>query len=102
MNNKVAHSTRSSHREALLEHLLAGEVMKHLWRRPDPRDVFRARVRWRSCDTSLFTVAEALNDPMSPLMQKRVLRKASRTTRFQVSADNPREDRKTVSRLQRH
>src|SRR5260221_14356215 len=28
-------STRSSHREALLEHLFAGEVMKHLWRRGD-------------------------------------------------------------------
>ena len=25
------HSARSSHREALLEHLFAGEVMKHLW-----------------------------------------------------------------------
>jgi hypothetical protein len=31
------HSTRSSHREALLEHLFAGEVMKHLWRRGDWR-----------------------------------------------------------------
>src|ERR671924_1632817 len=30
--SNVAHSTRSSHREALLEHLFAGEVMKHLWR----------------------------------------------------------------------
>lgn len=29
------HSTRSSHREALLEHLFAGEVMKHLWLRGD-------------------------------------------------------------------
>jgi hypothetical protein len=25
------HSARSSHREALLEHLFAGDVMKHLW-----------------------------------------------------------------------
>ena len=33
----VAHSTRSSHREALLEHLFAGEVTKHLWRRGDWR-----------------------------------------------------------------
>jgi hypothetical protein len=31
------HSTRSSHREALLEHLFAGEVMKHLWQRGDWR-----------------------------------------------------------------
>src|SRR5205823_10363964 len=31
------HSTRSSHREALLEHLFAGEVMKHLWRRGEWR-----------------------------------------------------------------
>jgi hypothetical protein len=37
MRNNVAHSTRSSHREALLEHLFAGEVMKHLWRRGDWR-----------------------------------------------------------------
>ena len=37
MSNSVAHSTRSSHREALLEHLFAGEVMKHLWRRGDWR-----------------------------------------------------------------
>ena len=35
--SNVAHSTRSSHREALLEHLFAGEVMKHLWRRGDWR-----------------------------------------------------------------
>jgi hypothetical protein len=31
------HSTRSSHREALLEHLFTGEVMKHLWQRGDCR-----------------------------------------------------------------
>ena len=31
------HSTRSSHREALLEHLFAGEVMKLLWKRGDWR-----------------------------------------------------------------
>jgi hypothetical protein len=31
------HSTRSSHREALLEHLFAGEVMKLLWQRGDWR-----------------------------------------------------------------
>ena len=31
------HSTRSSHRAALLEHLFAGEVMKHLWRSGDWR-----------------------------------------------------------------
>ena len=31
------HSTRSSHRAALLEHLFAGEVMKHLWRSGDGR-----------------------------------------------------------------
>jgi hypothetical protein len=37
MSDKLAHSTRSSHREALLEHLFAGEVMKHLWRRGDWR-----------------------------------------------------------------
>jgi hypothetical protein len=37
MSNNVAHSTRSSHREAVLEHLFAGEVMKHLWRRGDWR-----------------------------------------------------------------
>jgi hypothetical protein len=37
LSNSVAHSTRSSHREALLEHLFAGEVMKHLWRRGDWR-----------------------------------------------------------------
>lgn len=32
-----SHSLRSSHREALLEHLFAGEVMKTLWRRGDWR-----------------------------------------------------------------
>lgn len=37
MSDKVAHSSRSSHSEALLEHLFAGEVMKHLWRRGDWR-----------------------------------------------------------------
>jgi len=31
------HSTRSSHREALLEHLFAGEVIKNLWQRGDWR-----------------------------------------------------------------
>ena len=31
------HSERSSHREALLEHLFAGEVMKHLWRQGEWR-----------------------------------------------------------------
>src|SRR5437867_2052984 len=31
------HSTRSSHREALLEHLFAGEVMRHLWLRGEWR-----------------------------------------------------------------
>lgn len=31
------HSLRSSHREALLEHLLAGEIMKRLWLRGDWR-----------------------------------------------------------------
>jgi hypothetical protein len=30
-NQNDVHSRRSSHREALLEHLFAGEVMKHLW-----------------------------------------------------------------------
>lgn len=33
----TVHSLRSSHREALLEHLFAGEVMKHLWLRGDWR-----------------------------------------------------------------
>lgn len=33
----ATHSLRSSHREALLEHLFAGEVMKNLWRRGDWR-----------------------------------------------------------------
>jgi hypothetical protein len=37
MSQADAHCTRSSHREALLEHLFAGEVMKHLWRRGDWR-----------------------------------------------------------------
>lgn len=37
MSQENVHSTRSSHREALLEHLFAGEVMKHLWRRGDWR-----------------------------------------------------------------
>jgi hypothetical protein len=31
------HSLRSSHREALLEHLFAGEIMKRLWMRGDWR-----------------------------------------------------------------
>jgi hypothetical protein len=31
------HNTRSSHREALIEHLFAGDVMKHLWKRGDWR-----------------------------------------------------------------
>ena len=33
MSEVRIHSLRSSHREALLEHLFAGEVMKHLWLR---------------------------------------------------------------------
>jgi hypothetical protein len=37
MSDETAHSLRSSHREALLEHLFAGEVMKHLWLRGDWR-----------------------------------------------------------------
>jgi hypothetical protein len=37
MSDEVAHGTRSTHREALLEHLFAGEVMKHLWLRGDWR-----------------------------------------------------------------
>jgi len=32
MTERDVHSKRSSHREALLEHLFAGEVIKHLWR----------------------------------------------------------------------
>jgi hypothetical protein len=35
--NVTNHSHRSSHREALLEHLFAGEVMKRLWGRGDWR-----------------------------------------------------------------
>jgi hypothetical protein len=37
MTQADVHSTRSSHREALLEHLFAGDVMKHLWKRGDWR-----------------------------------------------------------------
>jgi hypothetical protein len=37
MSDDTTHSLRSSHREALLEHLFAGEVMKHLWLRGDWR-----------------------------------------------------------------
>jgi hypothetical protein len=37
MAQENVHSTRSSHREALLEHLFAGEMMKHLWSRGDWR-----------------------------------------------------------------
>jgi hypothetical protein len=37
IEDRAVHSARSSHREALLEHLFAGEVMKHLW----------IRGRWR-------------------------------------------------------
>jgi hypothetical protein len=37
MTQENVHSTRSSHREALLEHLFAGDVMKHLWKRGDWR-----------------------------------------------------------------
>ena len=37
MSDETTHSLRSSHREALLEHLFAGEVMKHLWLRGDWR-----------------------------------------------------------------
>jgi hypothetical protein len=33
----ASHSLRSSHRESLLEHLFAGEVMKNLWQRGDWR-----------------------------------------------------------------
>ena len=32
-------STRSSHREALIEHLFLGEVMKHLWRGDPPAEL---------------------------------------------------------------
>lgn len=31
MSSTTSHSLRSSHREALLEHLFAGEIMKRLW-----------------------------------------------------------------------
>jgi hypothetical protein len=37
MSDVQNHSLRSSHREALLEHLFAGEVMKRLWVRGDWR-----------------------------------------------------------------
>lgn len=37
MTDTQNHSLRSSHREALLEHLFAGEVMKRLWLRGDWR-----------------------------------------------------------------
>jgi hypothetical protein len=37
MSDETAHGLRSSRREALLEHLFAGEVMKHLWLRGDWR-----------------------------------------------------------------
>lgn len=37
MTQTQNHSLRSSHREALLEHLFAGEVMKRLWIRGDWR-----------------------------------------------------------------
>jgi hypothetical protein len=37
MTEDSPHSVRSSHREALLEHLFAGEVMKCLWLRGDWR-----------------------------------------------------------------
>ena len=37
MAENNVHSTRSSHREALLEHLFSGDVMKHLWQRGDWR-----------------------------------------------------------------
>ena len=45
MTNHVGHSARPSHREALFEHLFAGEVMKHLWQRGDWRlEVFKPQV----------------------------------------------------------
>src|SRR5262245_54861773 len=37
MNDTQNHSFRSSHREALLEHLFAGQVMKRLWLRGEWR-----------------------------------------------------------------
>lgn len=37
MTDTQTHSLRSSHREALLEHLFAGEIMKRLWLRGDWR-----------------------------------------------------------------
>lgn len=37
MNKQDHHFLRSSHREALLEHLFAGEIMKRLWLRGDWR-----------------------------------------------------------------
>src|SRR5687767_5636869 len=37
MADDKIHSLRSSHREALLEHLFAGEVMKRLWQRGEWR-----------------------------------------------------------------
>jgi hypothetical protein len=37
MSDQNVHSLRSSHREALLEHLFAGEIMKRLWLRGEWR-----------------------------------------------------------------
>src|SRR5882724_3892255 len=37
MPQNTVHGTRSSHREALLEHLFAGDVMRQLWQRGDWR-----------------------------------------------------------------
>src|SRR6267378_4947305 len=37
MQDDRTHSLRSSHREALLEHLFAGEIMRRLWIRGDWR-----------------------------------------------------------------
>jgi len=63
------HSTRSSHRAALLEHLFAGEVMKHLWRSGDWRlEVLKPQLDDSGAGSAIGTVSSKCPRPcITPL-----------------------------------
>ena len=61
MTDTQNHSLRSSHREALLEHLFAGEIMKRLWLRGD----WRLEVLKPQVDDSGYDLVLAMPQGMS-------------------------------------
>jgi hypothetical protein len=70
MTENNVHSTRSSHREALLEHLFAGEVMKHLWQRGDWRlEVLKPQVDDSGCDVMRQKIAPLARFLVTPRRQ---------------------------------